>query len=292
MSMTNDGLSHWQAESEGIELLEITIVDLLDRQAENFPGREALVYSCYPEFGKALDIRWTYQDYHKRANATARGLMALGLNKGDHIAVWAANLPEWPLLQMAAAKAGLILVTINPVLQAAEVKYILKQGDIRALFFMARIRDHDCLATIRSLITSGNQQGEVTSERLPLLRSVCLLGTSPVDRPQHADWRPLLFDEVVTRGTKISDLALSERQTSVRPFDPAMIIYTSGTTGSPKVTLLTHHGLINNARLLAKRWGVDQDTRIAVLVPFFHAMGCVSGTLASLCLGSSLHPLL
>ena len=109
MSMTNDGLSHWQAESEGIELLEITIGDLLDRQAEAFPDREALVYSCYPEFGKALDIRWTYQDYYKRANATARGLMALGLNKGDHIAVWAANLPEWPLLQMAAAKAGLIL---------------------------------------------------------------------------------------------------------------------------------------------------------------------------------------
>ncbi len=189
MSMSNDGLSYWQAESEGSDLLDITIGDLLDRRAEEFPDKEALVYSCYPEFGTALDIRWTYRDYHERVNAVAKGLMALGLGKGDHIAVWAANLPQWPLLQLAAAKAGLVLVTINPVLRAAEVEYILKQGDIRALFFMARVREHDCLAAIRSLITAGNQQGEVTSERLPLLRSVCLLGTPPVDRLQQEDWQ-------------------------------------------------------------------------------------------------------
>ena len=292
MSRSNNGLSYWQAESEGSDLLDITIGDLLDRRAEEFPDQEALVYSCYPEFGAALDMRWSYRDYHARVNAVAKGLMALDLDKGDHIAVWAANLPQWPLLQLAAAKAGLVLVTINPVLRAAEVEYILKQGDIRALFFMARVREHDCLATIRSLVTAGKQQGEVTSERLPLLRSVCLLGSPPVDRVQQEDWSPLLFEELVTSGKQISEVALRERQTSVTPFDPAMIIYTSGTTGSPKGTLLTHHGLINNAQLLAKRWGTNQDTRMAVLVPFFHAMGCVAGTLATLCLGCSLHPLL
>src|SRR5262245_37545577 len=104
MGMTNDGLSHWQAEAEGIELLEMTIGDLLDRRADELPTQEAIVYSCYPEFGDALNIRWTYQDYRDRANAVAKGLLALGLAKGDHIAVWAANLPEWLLLQMAAAK--------------------------------------------------------------------------------------------------------------------------------------------------------------------------------------------
>src|SRR5215470_16656478 len=170
MGMSNDGLSYWQAESEGIDLLDVTIGDLLDRRADELPTKEAIVYSCYPEFGGALDIRWTYQDYRERANAVAKGLLALGLNQGDHIAVWAANLPEWPLLQMAAAKAGLVLVTINPVLRAAEVEYILKQGDVRALFFMARIRDHDCLSTVRTLTTPGRKPGEVRSERLPLLR--------------------------------------------------------------------------------------------------------------------------
>ncbi len=139
MGMTTDGLSYWQAETEGINLLEMTIGDLLDRRADELATQEAIVYSCYPEFGDALNIRWTYQDYRDRANAVAKGLLALGLTKGDHIAVWAANLPEWPILMMAAAKAGLVLVTINPVLRAAEIEYILKQGDVRALFFMARV---------------------------------------------------------------------------------------------------------------------------------------------------------
>src|SRR5438270_7026734 len=176
MSITNDGLSYWQAESEGIDLLDTTIGDLLDRRANELPTQEAVVYSCYPEFGEALNIRWTYQEYRERANQVARGLMALGLNKGDHIAVWAANLPEWLLLEMAAAKTGLVLVTVNPVLRAQEVEYILKQGDVQALFFMTRIRDHDCLATVRAMTTPGNQHGAVSSERLPMLRYVCLLG--------------------------------------------------------------------------------------------------------------------
>ncbi|GAC1350983.1 MAG: AMP-binding protein [Ktedonobacteraceae bacterium] len=292
MGMSNDGLSYWQAESEGIDLLDITIGDLLDRRAEEFPGMEALVYSCYPEFGEALDIRWTYQDYHERSTAAARGLMALGLNKGDHIAIWAANLPQWPLLQMAAAKAGLVLVTINPVLRAAEVEYILKQGDIRALFFMARVRDHNCLATIRSLITPGDQHGKVTSEHLPLLRSLCLLGAPPANGQQQVNWRALFFDEFVAGGEQISNTTLNERQASIKSSDPAMMLYTSGTTGSPKGALLTHGSLLNNARLVAMRWGDHRDMAICVLVPFFHAMGCVSGTIAALYLACPLHPLL
>src|SRR5258707_14825949 len=159
MGMTRDGLSYWQAESDGEPLLETTVGDLLDHRAGELPTREAIVYSCYPEFGGALDIRWTYQEYRERANAVARGLMALGLSKGEHIAVWAANLPEWLLLQMGAAKAGLVLVTINPLLQAAEAKYILKQGDVQALFFMARVRTYDHLAALRTLISPGVRQG-------------------------------------------------------------------------------------------------------------------------------------
>ena len=157
---------------------------------------------------------------------------------------------------------------------------------------MARVRDHDCLTTIRSLVTPGDQQGHVTSERLPLLRSVCLLGAPPAGLLQQEDWRPLLFGELVAGGEQISDGALRERQASVTPFDPAMMLYTSGTTGSPKGALLTHHGLLNNAQLMAQRWGPKQDMVICVLVPFFHAMGSVSGTLAALYLGCPLHPLL
>ena len=131
MGMTKDGLSYWQAGTGEIDLLDTTLGDLLDSRAEEIPSREAVVYSCYPEFGGALDIRWNYAEYRARIDAVARGLMALGLQKGDHVAVWAANLPEWLLLEFATAKAGLVLVTVNPVYRAAELEYVLKQGDVK-----------------------------------------------------------------------------------------------------------------------------------------------------------------
>src|SRR2546430_13289357 len=91
MGMTNDGLSYWRAETEGRVLLETTIGDLLDKHADEIPEQEAVVYSCYPEFGGALDIRWSYAEFRERVNTVARGLIGLGLQKGEHIAVWAGK---------------------------------------------------------------------------------------------------------------------------------------------------------------------------------------------------------
>src|SRR6266702_7843314 len=230
MGMTNDGLSYWQAETEGIELIETTIGDLLDSHADEIPQQEAVVYSCYSEFGGALDIRWSYAEFRERVNAVARGLIALGLQKGEHIAVWAANLPEWVLLEFAAARAGLVLVTVNPVYRAAELEYVLKQGDVKALFFIAQVRDHNCLATVRSMVTPGEKNGEVSSERLPALRYVCLMGMPPRGLLEQKEWRPSMFGEMVAGGAAVSEEALRERQASVKPSDPTLILYTSGTT--------------------------------------------------------------
>jgi len=291
MGMTTDGLSSWQAETEGITLLGMTIGDFLDQRAQKLPNREAIVYSCYPEFGEALSLRWTYQDYRDRANAVAKGLIALGLNKGDHIAVWAANVPEWVLLAMAAAKVGLVLVTINPQLRAAEIEYLLKQGEVRVLFFMAKVRDYDHLATLRSLVSSGTTPGEVTSERLPLLRFVSLMGLAPAGLSAQEGWRPALFEEVLAAGAQISETALAERQAAVTHLDPAMLLYTSGTTGAPKGALLSHHGALNNALLMVQRWGLKPADRYCTPMPFFHAGGIVFAILTTLCAGGALHPL-
>ena len=292
MSMTSDGLSCWQAETAGELLLDMTIGECLDQRAEEFPTKEAIVYSCYPEFGGALDIRWTYPEYRDQANSVAKGLIALGLKRGEHLAVWAANVPEWPLLEMGAAKAGLVLVTINPLLRTAEVEYILKQGDVQALFLMAKVRDHDCLATVRSLVTPGAKKGEVASERLPKLRSLCLVGAPPPDLLGQHDWRPALFREMLAGGEAVSDEALRERQASVTPADPVLLLYTSGTTGVPKGALLTQRGVLNNGRLLQRQLGMDETCRLCAPMPFFHAMGCVCSTLGMLGIGGTLHPLL
>jgi fatty-acyl-CoA synthase len=299
MGMMNNRLSYWQAETERTRLLELTMGDLLDQRADENPLHEAIVYSCYPEFGDTLSIRWTYQDYRNRANAIAKGLLALGLKQGDHIAILAANVPDWPFLLMAAAKTGLVLVTINPLLRAAEIEYILKQGDVRALFFMARVRDYDHLATIRALTIPCSKHGDVTSERFPLLRHVSLLGMPPTGLIKEA-WRPTFLSEVVTAGAQLSDTAVTERQASVSPTDPAVLIYTSGTTGFPKGALLMHYGLVNNALVYTKRLepfvqreGLTlQDLRVCSWFPFFHVAGIVTGLLSPLYAGSTTYPLL
>ncbi len=290
--MTNDGLSSWQAETAGEPLLDMTIGDFVDLQAQNIPTQQAVVYSCYPEFGGALDRRWTYAEYRDRVDATARGLMALGLNKGDHLAIWAANLPEWILLYLAAAKAGLVVVTVNPAYRAAELEYVLKQGDVQALFFMSRVRDHDCLATVRSLVTTSANNGEVSSEKLPMLHYVALMGAPPAGLLEREGWRPALFREMVAGSSQVSDEALGKRQASVTPADPFQILYTSGTTGFPKGAVQSHRAVLNNRRLFARRWGMRQGDHGCTTMPFFHAGVCVLAILADLCIGATLHPLI
>jgi fatty-acyl-CoA synthase len=288
MGMRDDGSSFWEAQSEGFELLNTTIGDLLDDRTARYPDQEALVYSAYPEFGPLLNIRWTYREYRDRANQLAKGLMALGLQKGEHIAVWAVNFPEWILLEMAAAKVGLVLATANPTYRAAELEYVLRQGDIAALFFQAKVRDHDCVATVRERVTPGEGAGVVTSEALPKLRYAFLIGSPPADSP----WQPTPIRELMTLGAHISDDELHARQAQVKPSDPAQLQYTSGTTGFPKGALLSHHSILNNGAVVAHRLGTSPGHRFCTGMPMFHTGGCVLGVLSALYAGGALLPLL
>ena len=185
----------WEAESEGIALRNITIGALLDQQATNLPDNEALIYN-YPEIG--LDMRLTYRQYRAEVNKLAKGLLALGIAKGEHIAVWATNVPEWILLQMALAKIGAVMVTVNTAYRASEIEYILKQGDISTLFMQEEVRGNSYLELVYSIVPELKQIADPQNEtlhnsNLPRLKRVILLG----DKPQAG---LMLHSQVVATG--------------------------------------------------------------------------------------------
>ncbi|HEX9002586.1 MAG TPA: AMP-binding protein, partial [Blastocatellia bacterium] len=168
MAIKNE-LAHWEAEDFGIQLIDLTVGDLLDQRASEIPDKEALVYN-YPEFG--LELRLTYAEYCNAVNQLAKGLMALGIEKGDHVAVWATNLPEWIFLEMALAKIGGVLVTVNTNYRASEIEYVLRQGDIKALFLIDEFRGNSYLESVYAAAPelkdmSDSISHELQSEKLP-----------------------------------------------------------------------------------------------------------------------------
>ena len=277
----------WEAESEGLELIELTIGDLLDQQAAARPDREALVYR-YPELG--LDLRLTYRQYRDEVNRLAKGLLALGIEKGEHVAVWATNVPEWLMLMMALAKIGAVMVTVNTNYRAAELEYVLRQGDVATLAMIAAYRDNSFLDAIYSIAPELKQitdpaREELRCARLPLLKRVIFVG----DTPQTG---LLPYSHAVALGGSLTDEALQARQSSVTPHDVSQIQYTSGTTGFPKGAMLTHHGVVNNALLSSVRWGIRADDRLVTPMPFFHVAGCILHALGALTRGATLIPLI
>ena len=257
----------WEAESEGVELLNTTIGKLLEQQAEIRPDKEALVYN-YPEIG--LDLRLNFRQYREEVDRVSKGLMALDIAKGDHVAVWAPNVPEWIFLQLALARIGAVMVTVNTAYKASELEYVLRQGDITTLFMTEEFRGNAYLDSVYSIVPEMKDLANpiaqpLQSEKLPRLKRVVLFGTTP-----HPG--TLLYAQVVALGQRIADEALQERRASVTPEDVAMIMYTSGTTGFPKGAMLTHNNIVNQIQSS----NLNQDIshwRYVNPMPLFHIAG-------------------
>ena len=277
----------WELETEGIELLDLTIGDLLDQQAGIVPDHEALVYR-YDEIG--INLRLTYRQYQRQANRLAKGLLALGIASGEHVAVWATNLPEWALLQMATAKIGVVLITVNVNYRSSELEYVLRQGDVAMLVMIAKHRDNSFLDAVYSIAPELRDIGDPASEELhcanlPALKRVVLI---------DADSQPgmLPYSQMLELGETISDKALQERQSAVTPGDVAQIQYTSGTTGFPKGVMMTHHAMVNNGYLTFSRLGVERGDRFVTPMPFFHVAGSLFSLVGALSHGVTLIPLI
>ncbi len=231
-------------------LLGETIGDNLHRMAAAHGANEALV-------DMPTGQRWTYAQLDADTDLVALGLIAAGIEKGDRVGIWAPNCAEWALLQYGAAKAGAILVNINPAYRSHELAYVLRQSGTKLLVSAQSFKTSDYRAMIE----------EVRGD-LPDLERVVYIGT--------ADWA-----ELVTARTGLDRRELTEREASLAFDDPINIQYTSGTTGFPKGATLTHHNILNNGYFVGEGCGYTADDRVCVPVPFYHCFGMVMGNLGS-----------
>ncbi|MFL6122694.1 AMP-binding protein [Actinophytocola sp.] len=231
-------------------LLGDTIGDNFDRTVATYGDREALV-----EF--ATGRRWTYQQLAEEVNAVAKGLIDLGVTKGDRVGIWSPNCAEWTFTQYATAKIGAILVNINPAYRVHELRYVLNQAGIRTLVAAPVFKTSDYAAMIE----------EVRPE-CPDLQDVLLIG--------QEDWTSLV---AIGRGGSAAQLA--ELQAELSADDPINIQYTSGTTGFPKGATLSHHNILNNGFFVGEMCGYTEADRICIPVPFYHCFGMVMGNLAA-----------
>ena len=245
----------------------LTVGGVLDLVVERRPEDEALVYV---EQG----LRHTYAGFRDVVEECARALMALGVEKGDHVAVWGQNVPEWVTLQFATGKIGAVLVTINPAYRKSELKYVLEQSDSAALFLTEGVKDADFVGILQDAVPETTAGDALPAEDLPFLKHVVLMGGGSMPGTSVVG-----FEEFLEGTEKVSAEDLRERQASLDADDVINMQYTSGTTGFPKGVQLTHANIIKNAFYIGECMKLGPEDRVCIPVPFFHCFGCVLGTL-------------
>lgn len=257
-------------------LLGDTIGRSLDHAVRRWGHREALVS---PSHG----VRWTWSEFAERVDALAAGFLALGLDRGERIGIWSLNRPEWTLTQFAAAKAGLILVTINPAYRLSELEFALKKVGCAAIVSATAFKTSQYMEMLNTLLPelANARPGQLQAARLPALRMAIQIGgpSAPGTIP---------FEEVARMGRAEHRERLAALGAALQFDDPVNIQFTSGTTGSPKGVTLTHHNILNNGYFTGRAMRLSEQDRICIPVPLYHCFGMVMGNLASVTLGSTM----
>ncbi|MGE0765610.1 MAG: AMP-binding protein [Hyphomicrobiaceae bacterium] len=273
MSEARPSYAHGGSE---VALLGETIGFRLDRTVARWGERPALISS-------QQGIRWTWRELARQVEAFAAGLLALGLEPGDRVGIWSPNNAEWVVTQFASAKAGLVLVTINPAYRLAEVEYALNKAGCRALVTATRFKSSDYVGMLRTLAPelAASVPGALRAATLPELRAVIQIGADTVPGA-------LAFDEVAGRADAASRDRLAGIETRLQFDDPINIQFTSGTTGLPKGATLTHHNILNNGYFIGQRMHYTEADRVCIPVPLYHCFGMVIGNMACLTHGSAM----
>jgi fatty-acyl-CoA synthase len=257
-------------------LLGLTIGEMLNSVASRFPDVDAVV-SCHQ------DIRLSYRELLSRVDRIAKGLMALGVEKGDRVAIWAMNYAEWIVVQFATATIGAIMVNINPAYRTYELEYVLKQAEIQTLILQDRFKTSDYAGMLYEACpeAAGSRPGHLNSEKFPFLKNIVFLG-DPAPAGMFS-WHDLM-----KKGEKISGDELVTRGEALDFDDAINIQYTSGTTGFPKGVVLTHHSVLNNGYIIGEGMNFSEKDRLCIPVPFYHCFGMVLSNLACMTHGSTM----
>jgi fatty-acyl-CoA synthase len=274
-----DGMATVEAFESSRAYRDVKVGELLARLARDYPQNEALIY---PD----RELRYDFSQLEWLARQIARGLLSYGISRGDRVALWAPNVPEWVVLQFALAKIGAILVTVNTSLRAAEVEFLLNQSESIAMITVAGFRDVDYVKTIYGIIPEleGAEEGALHSARFPYLCSMIYIGD------EHPGGM-IRYDSLLARSELVSDEQL-DALISVQNIDDVINMqYTSGTTGFPKGVMLTHRNIVNNGYWLGEGIALTSRDKLCVPVPFFHCFGCVIGVLGAYTHAAALVPL-
>ncbi|XP_048411300.1 medium-chain acyl-CoA ligase ACSF2, mitochondrial isoform X2 [Stegostoma tigrinum] len=248
-------------------LISKSIGQCLEDVANKHPDKEALVFL-------QGGVRKTFGQFKQEVDQMAAGLLAIGLEKGDRLGMWAPNIYEWVLMQFATAQAGIILANINPAYQAREAEFVLRKVGCKALVCPMKFKTQIYYDIIKQCCPEVEKAtpGDLRSKRLPDLRTIIMIGGKPPGTYS--------YDEVFNAASSSHREQLLRLQKKIVFDDPINIQFTSGTTGNPKGVTLSHHNIVNNARFIGYRMGYDwRNARISSPVPLFHCFGCVGATM-------------
>jgi len=256
------------------QLKDLTLGQILDQAVDRFPDNEAIVYVD-------RNFRLTYKEFSHLVDDMAKGLMALGVQKGEKVAVWATNIPFWVTLQFATAKIGAILLTVNTNYRRTELEYLLVQSETENLFLIDGFPDTDYVNTVYELIPElkTQQRGHLSCKKFPHLKRVAFLG-----QEKHRGMYSI--PEINALSVMVTDEEYQARQRELSPHDVVNMQYTSGTTGFPKGVMLTHYNIGNNGFFIGENQHFSENDRVCLPVPLFHCFGCVLGVLAAVNHGS------
>src|SRR5271167_1095352 len=257
-------------------LIGETIGVYFDQAVERFGERDALIV-------RHQGIRWSWRALKERVDAFAAGLIALGLEPGMRIGIWSPNNAEWVVSQFATAKAGLILVNINPAYRLAELEYALNKAGCAALITATRFKTSDYLGMLRELMPelATAAPGNLRAARLPELRLIITIGDEIVPGTVR-------FDDVRGLGRAAEREKLAALAGQLQFDDPINIQFTSGTTGFPKGATLTHHNILNNGFFISETMKFSEHDRVCIPVPLYHCFGMVIGNLGCLTHGAAM----